>query len=107
MKEQERNFYIEEKKKEFLSRLDKLQEKEEVLTYFENKDRISMAYDNQGFPKEYPSRIPLEKEEKEFEEAAEKHFKKWKHRKIPEHLLRVSNNKKLFIESMNKIYKSQ
>ena len=107
MKQQERNFYIEEKKVEFLARLNELEQKEEVLTYFENKDRIVNAYYNQGFPRELPSHIPLEQDEKDFEEAFEKHFKHWKHRNKPDRLTRVSSKKKLEIESLNRIYKAQ
>lgn len=107
MKQQERNFYIEAKKKEFLTRLDELERKEEILTYFENKDRIVTAYYNQGFPREFPSHIPLEKEEKEFEEAFERHHKRWRHRQKPEYLTKISNNKKNLNESLTKIYKTQ
>lgn len=104
LKKQIKNFLIEEKKKSILQRLESLERQEEILTFFDNKDKIKITYYNKGFPRENPTDIPLPDEQKEFDALFERHFKNWKKKIKPK--ITLSNNKRIRDASLNKLYNS-
>lgn len=104
-KEQERNLRIEEKKESIRRRLETLEKEEEILTFFDNRQKIINSYYGKGFLPERASQIPIEPEESKFAAKAERHFKPWpKFMNRPETSLRVSKMKQYKLESMKKIY---
>jgi hypothetical protein len=104
IKQQVKNFLIEEKKKKIFERLEKLERQEEILNFFDHRDKIRMYAFNKGFPRENPTNIPIQPEESEFKILAERHFKTWKNKNKPAHLLKKSNTQALMEESLSKIY---
>ncbi len=104
LKDQIKNFLIEEKKKSILQRLNYLESQEEILTFFDNKDRIKISYFNRGFPKENPSDIPLKTEEGQFAQIFDRHFKPYKNKNKPARLTTKSNTRLIMEESLNKLY---
>ena len=103
--EQIRKFAIEQKKADILNRLNQLERQEEILTYFDRKQEIENSYISKGFPLEFPSLIPIEKEEEEFKKKFEKHFKPYpKYMNRDPLTQRVSDSKKYQLESLRKIY---
>lgn len=104
IKQQVKNFLIEEKKKKIFERLEKLERQEEILNFFDHRDKIRMYAFNKGFPRENPTNIPIEPEESEYKILAERHFKTWKNKNKPAHLLKKSNTQALMEDSLSKIY---
>lgn len=106
LQQQVQNFLINEKRKMIIDRLNKLERQEEILTFFDNRDKIRMFSFNKGFPRENPTDIPIEPMESEYSKLAEKHFKTWRRKNKPARLLVKTKTAKLMEESLAQIYPS-
>ena len=105
LNEQIKNFEIEQKKKNILAKLEDLEKKEEMITFFEKRQEIIDAYYGKGFPTEYPSDIPIEPEESSFKAKYERHFKPWpKYMNRPKSSYTISKSRSNKLESLRKIY---
>ena len=102
-----RNFAVELKKREMFEQLEQLEKQEELLTFFDNQNKIVDLYFGRGFPDEHPSRIPVEPDESEFKKRAERHFKLWpKYANKPESYFKKSPVEIYLNESLKKVYLS-
>lgn len=105
LKNQIKNFQIDAKKTQLLKRIDELEKQEEIFTFFDKQQKIINTYNEKGFPNENPADLPVEPEQSEFDVKFEKHFKPWpKYANRPEWSLKISEEKKEILESLNKIY---
>jgi hypothetical protein len=105
LKNQIKNFQIDAKKTQLLKRIDELEKQEEIFTFFDKQQKIINIYNEKGFPNENPADLPIEPEQSEFDVKFEKHFKPWpKYANRPEWSLKISEEKKEILESLNKIY---
>jgi hypothetical protein len=84
--------------------LDELEQREETLTFFDNQDRIKLAYINKGFPKETFTKIPIEPAETEFEKLFKRHFKHGKQKRDFNKPKVESRSSIIQKESLRKIY---
>jgi small subunit ribosomal protein S27 len=103
---QQNHFYkVEAKLKEIAKVLDKLEEQEDVLTFFDRRFKIVKTYNRKGFAQEFLGQIPIEKDEAEYKEMYETHFKPWpKFMNRPEHTLKVRPSTKYMRDSLHKLY---
>lgn len=105
LNEQIKNFVIELKKKSIMQQLNELERQEELLTYFEKRDKIFNLHNNKGFPVESPEQIPIEPDETHFKIKAERHFKPWpKYANKPESYYKISEEEQDNLDSLKKIY---
>jgi hypothetical protein len=99
------NFAVELKKESILDRLRRLEQQEEILTFFDFEQKIKDAYYNKGFPDENPADIPIEPEQTQFKVREERHFKPWPkymNRPVVDKFTQTTQNYKL--DSLRKIY---
>ncbi len=95
-------FTVQVKKEEILKRLDNLERQEEILTFFDKRDKIINKYYGKGFPSELPIHIPIEPEESQYKVRFERHFKPWpKYMNRPSE--KLTRNQEYELESLKKI----
>jgi hypothetical protein len=105
LNEQIRNFAIELKKESVLDRLARLERQEEILTFFDNQQRIKDTYHGKGFPDENPADIPIEPDQTSYKIKSERHFKPWpKYMNRPVIPERIRKQEEYKLDSLRKIY---
>lgn len=103
LEEQIHIFTMQFKKEEIMKRLDNLERQEEVLTFFDRRDKIINKYYGKGFPNEIPSRIPIEADEAAYKVRFDRHFKTWpKYKNRP--IERMTKTKEYELASLKQIY---
>ena len=104
LKKQIKNFKVELRKKEIAFRLAGLERQEEILTYFDKEQQVKNVFNNRGgFGTEYPSEIPVEPEESNFQVKFERHFKPFqKHANRPPPDNRAEANRRDVLDSLKK-----